>query len=116
MEIYEEDIIDIYVDENIAGIPYFCIEDNYMMLKLYSDKIEEWHELTTRERSELVTLINWLNTKDILEWMDSTEFSMPNLYMYIRAKASQDSDFLDWWCAYNFNISVYWYNKGKCLT
>lgn len=54
-----------------------------MMLKLYSDKIEKWNELTTRERSELVTLINWLNTKDILEWMGSKEFSIDCLYMYI---------------------------------
>lgn len=56
------------------------------MLKLYSDKIEKVHELTTRERSELVTIINWLNTNDILEWMDSKEVSIDCLYMYIRVK------------------------------
>ena len=66
MEIYAEDIIDIYVDENMAGVPYFCIEDNYMMLNLYSDKIGKGHELTMKERSELVTLINWVNKREIL--------------------------------------------------
>ena len=113
MEIYAEDIIDIYVDKNIADIPYFCIEDNYMVLLLYSDKIEKGHELTKRDRSELVTLINWVNKREILEWIDSPDFNMPSLYMFIRAKAAKDEDFLTWWNSFNFKISLFWYNRGR---
>ena len=113
MEKYAEDIIDIYVDKNIAGIPYFCIEDNYMVLLLYSDKIEKGHELTNRDRSELVTLINRVNKREILEWIDSPNFNMPSLYIFIRAKAAKDEDFLTWWNSFNFKISLFWYNRGR---
>ena len=74
---------------------------------------EKGQELTKRDKSELVTLINWVNKRETLELIDSQDFNMPSFYMCIRAKAAKDEDFLTRWNSFNFKISLFWYNKSK---
>ena len=64
-----------------------------MMLVVIFIQDRKGHELTNEERSELVILINLVKKREILEWIDSQEFNMSSLYMYIRAKAAKEEDF-----------------------
>ena len=117
MKIYEEDyIFDSYKDETKRDGRYLAVGDKYMTLFLYSDKIEKGNEPTKRERSEIDTLINWLNKRDVLEWIDSDRFKMEDLYMFIRVKAAKNKEFLKWWHEYGFKVKVYWYNGSKLLS
>ena len=79
-----------------------------MMLVVIFRQDRKGHELTNEERSELVILINLVNKREILEWIDSQEFNMSSLYMYIIAKAAKDEDFfLKWWNKFKFKISLF---------
>ena len=115
MKIYDEDTIEIKMWATVGGLPYFLIEDNYMRILLYSNELEKCHELTKEEEIQLMKLINWINNKDILEWMDSNKFRMSDLRFYIRVKASKDNDFLRFWRYYNFDILINLFNNMKLL-
>lgn len=82
MRIYEEDyIFDAYKDETTVQGRYLAVGDKYITLFLYSDKLEKGNKPTTRERSEIETLINWLNKRDVLEWIDSDRFNITDIYI-----------------------------------
>lgn len=113
MEIYEDDVIyDIYKDETKRDGRYLLITDKYMSICLYSDKLEG-NEPTTREEREAETLVNWLNSREILEKMDSGEYGISDILLLIRVKAAKNKDFLKWWQGYEFKMRVHWFNSGE---
>ena len=115
MKIYEDNkIYDIYKDETKREGRYLLIIDKYMQIFLYSDKLEG-NEPTEKEEREAETLINWLNSREILEKIDSGEYGIGELLLLIRVKSSKNKDFLKWWREYGFKMKVQWFNSGEYI-
>ena len=115
MKIYEEDTIyDIYKDETKREGRYLLIIDKYMTIYLYSNKLKG-NEPTEMEEREAETLVNWLNSREILERIDSGEYGIGELLLLIRVKAAKNKDFLKWWQGYGFKMKVQWFNSGEYI-
>ena len=113
MKIYEDDIIyEVYKDETKREGKYLLITDKYMQLCLYSDKLEG-NEPTEIEEREAETLINMLNSREILEKIDSGEYGIGELLLLIRVKSAKNKDFLKWWQGYGFKMKLHWFNSGE---
>ena len=113
MQIYDTDVIyDVYKDETKREGRYLLIIDKYMQISLYSDKLEVG-EPTEKEEREAETLINWLNSREILERIDSGEYGIGELLLLIRVKAAKNRDFLEWWQGYGFKMKVHWFNTSE---
>ena len=113
MKIYEDNIIyDIYKDETKREGRYLIITDKYMTVYLYSNKLEG-NEPTEIEEREAETLVSWLNSREILEKIDSGEYGIGELLLLIRVKAAKNRDFLKWWQGYGFKMRVHWFNSGE---
>ena len=113
MKIYDNDFIyEIYKDETKREGRYLLITNKYMTVFLYSDKLEVG-EPTEKEEREAETLINWLNSMEILERIDSGEYGIGELLLFIRVKAAKDKDFLKWWREYGFKMKLHWFNSGE---
>ena len=112
MKIYDNNVIyDIYKDETKREGRYLLIIDKYMQISLYSDKLEG-NEPTEKEEREAETLVSWLNSREILEKIDSGEYGIGELLLLIRVKAAKNKDFLKWWQKYGFKMRVHWFNSG----
>ena len=112
MKIYDTNVIyDIYKDETKREGRYLLIIDKYMQISLYSDKLEG-NEPTEKEEREAETLVSWLNSREILEKIDSGEYGIGELLLLIRVKAAKNKDFLKWWQKYGFKMRVHWFNSG----
>ena len=115
MKIYEDDVIyEVYKDETKREGRYLTVTDKYMDIFLYSDKLKG-NEPTEIEEREAETLINWLNSREILEKIDSGEYGIGELLLLIRVKAAKDKNFLKWWKGYGFKLKVYWFNTSKYI-
>ena len=113
MKIYDNDFIyEIYKDETKREGRYLLITDKYMNIHLYSNKIEG-NEPTEIEEREAKTLINWLNRREILEKIDSGEYGIGELLLFIRVKSANNKDFLRWWQGYGFKMKIHWFNSGE---
>ena len=115
MKIYDTNIIyEVYKDETKREGRYLTITDKYMKVFLYSNKLKG-NEPTEIEEREAETLINWLNSREILERIDSGEYGIGELLLLIRVKAAKDKDFLKWWREYGFRMKVHWFNSGEYI-
>ena len=79
---------------------YFIVANDYYIIKLYTEKIvfENFEkDIPIRDRRMIETLGYWLN--------DST-LNLDNIHMFIRLKAANNKDFLNWWTRYNFQIEI----------
>lgn len=82
--------------------------------KVYDEEVNE------RDKKELLKLGEWLESqapsnKEEIE--EAQAFDIGMIYMYIMLKAKVDSDFLEWWSSYNFNILKYEYDfRDKYIT
>ena len=113
MKIYDTDVIyDIYKDETKREGRYLTITDKYMQVFLYSDRLEG-NEPTEIEERGAETLIDWLSSREILERIDSGEYGIGELLLFIRVKAAKNKDFLKWWQGYGFKMKVYWFNTSE---
>ena len=92
---------------------FFEVDDRTIYIRLYSDTLFNKNIIDEKDREELKKLIKWLNTQERLEWVASKAFTMPDLYLYIRLKAAQDRDFLEWWQEYAFYINIFLYSNRK---
>ena len=99
----------------VHGKMFSGIVDGERCVFLETDKVEG-EELEERDKKALLKLGDLLksqatrNTEEIegIEELDS--FDIGRVYMYIMLKAKTDTDFLNWWLSYNFNIYKYAYN------
>lgn len=93
------------------GRPVFCIVEEGRRLFLEPDHIEG-EELTERDKKELLKLGDWLESQALRNIESANSFNIGRLYMYILIKANleKDTNFLNWWKSYSFNISEYVYN------
>ena len=101
------------------GMGQYCLQvsDRNMLIWLYSyDLVFDKHEIDEKDRKELKKLIKMLNSKERIKWLDSDYVNMSILYMYIRLKASKDKEFLDWWCKYNFYMTLFLYKSHKAFS
>ena len=115
MKIYDTDFIyEVYKDETKRDGRYLLITDKYMTIYLYSNKLEG-NEPTEKEEREAETLINWLNSREILEKIDSGEYGIGELLLLIRVKAAKNKDFLKWWQVYGFKMKVHWFNSDEYI-
>ena len=115
MKIYNTDVIyDIYKDETKREGRYLTITDKYMTILLYSDKLEG-NEPTEIEEREAETLVSWLNSREILERIDSGEYGIGELLLLIRVKAAKNKDFLKWWQGYKFKMKLHWFNSDEYI-
>ena len=113
MKIYDNDFIyDIYKDETKREGRYLIITDKYMNIYLYSNKLKG-NEPTETEEREAETLVSWLNSREILEKIDSGEYGIGELLLLISVKAAKNKDFLKWWQGYGFKMRVHWFNSGE---
>ena len=103
----------------VHGRMFRGIVDGERCVFLETDKVED-EEVKERDKVELLKLGDWLesqaqsNTDEIVE---ANAFDIGRLYMYIMLKAKADSDFLEWWMSYKFNISMYEYDyRNKYIT
>ena len=100
-------------------IGQYCLKvsDRNMLIWLYSDDLV-WnkHEIDEKDRKELKKLIKMVNSKERIKWLNSDSVNMTVLYMYIRLKASKDKEFLDWWCKYNFYMTLFLYKGHKSFS
>lgn len=94
---------------------FFGIVDGERCVFLETDKVEG-EELEERDKKELLKLGDLLesqalrNKEEIEEIEELDDFDIGRVYMYIMIKAKADSDFLEWWSSYKFNVSKYAYN------
>ena len=93
------------------GRPLFCIIEEGRSLLLEPDHLEG-EELSERDRKELLKLGDWLESQALRNIEAAESFNIGRLCMYIliKAKLENDTEFLNWWKSYNFNISKYVYN------
>lgn len=91
--------------------PLFCVVEEGRRLLLEPDSIEG-EELEERDRKELLKLGDWLESQALRNIEATEAFDIGRLYMYIfiKAKVENDTDFLNWWMSYKFKISKYVYN------
>ena len=94
---------------------FFGIVDGERCVFLETDKVEG-EELKERDKKEILKLGDLLESqaamnKEEVEGLNELDsFDIGRLYMYIMIKAKTDTDFLNWWMSYNFNISKYVYD------
>ena len=92
----------------------FDVSDNNMLIRLYSyELVWDKHEIDEKDRKELKKLIKMVHSKERIKWLNSDSVNSSVLYMYIRLKASKDKDFLDWWCKYDFYMTLQLYKSHK---
>lgn len=93
------------------GRPLFCVVEEGRRLFLESDSIEG-EELKERDKKELLKLGDWLESQALRNIEAAEAFDIGRLYMYImlKAKNENNTDFLNWWMSYKFKISKYVYN------
>ena len=97
------------------GRMFMGIVDGERCVFLETDKVEG-EELEERDKKELLKLGEWLESKalrnkeEIEEVEELDDFDIVRVYMYIMIKAKTDTNFLNWWMSYNFNIYKYAYN------
>ena len=114
MQIYDDSIkTELGLDMCGSGQYFFEVDNGDIYVRLYSDTLYNQHTLESKDIEELKKLIKWLNTQERLEWVASKAFKMSDLYLYIRLKAAKDRDFLKWWQAYDFDISIFLYSIAK---
>ena len=114
MQIYDNNIkTEFGLDMCGSGQYFFEVDDKNIYIRLYSNTLFNKNIIDEKDREELTKLIKWLNTQERLEWVASKAFTMSKLYLYIRLKAAQDRDFLEWWHEYNFDINIFLYNSRK---
>ena len=91
--------------------PLFCVIEDGRRIFLEPDGIEG-EELKERDKKELLKLGEWLESQALRDTEASDSFDLGRLYIYImlKAKEEKDTDFLNWWMLYNFNIYKYVYN------
>ena len=84
-----------YENEPISKC-YYVIH-KYYTYKLTSDKINFNNgRIKTRDRKMIETLDYWL--------AENADLNKNNIYLYIRLKASTNSEFLEWWNDYDFKV------------
>lgn len=96
---------------------FFGIVDGERCVFLETDKVDG-EELKERDKKEILKLGDWLesqaprNREELEEIEELDSFDIGRLYMYImiKAKEENDTDFLNWWLLYNFKISKYEYD------
>ena len=94
---------------------FFGIVDGERCVFLETDKVEG-EELEERDKKALLKLGDLLESQapmkkeEIEEIEELDDFDIGRVYMYIMIKAKTDTDFLNWWLSYNFNIYKYAYN------
>lgn len=93
------------------GRPLFCVVEEGRRLFLEPDSIEG-EELKERDKKELLKLGDWLESQALRNIEAAEAFDIGRLYMYImlKAKNENNTDFLNWWMSYKFKISKYVYN------
>ena len=93
------------------GRPLFCIVEEGRSLFLEPDNIEG-EELQERDKKELLKLGDWLESQALrnIEATDSFNIGRLCMFILIKAKLENDTDFLNWWKSYSFKISEYVYN------
>ena len=110
-------LTDIGLETDGRGQYCFQVSDNNMLIRLYSyDLVHDKHEMDEKDRKELKKLIKMVNSKERIKWLNSDSVNLSILYMYIRLKASKDKEFLDWWCKYNFYITLFLYKSHKSFS
>ena len=115
MKIYTTDYIyEVYKDETKREGRYLSITDKYMTVYLYSNKLKG-NEPTETEEREAETLVSWLNSREILEKIDSGEYGIGELLLLIRVKAAKNKDFLKWGQGYEFTMKLQWFNSGDYI-
>ena len=99
----------------VHGRMFRCIVDGERCVFLETDKVEG-EELEERDKKAILKLGDLLksqalrNKEEIEEIEELDDFDIGKIYMYIMLKAKTDTDFLNWWLSYNFNIYKYAYN------
>lgn len=93
------------------GRTFFIVSEEGRRLLLEPDHIEG-KELSERDKKELLKLGDWLESQALRNTEAAESFNIGRLYMYIliKAKLEKDTDFLNWWKSYRFNIYEYVYN------
>ena len=114
-EVRDKNIVtDIGIYTEGMGQYNFDVSDNNMLIRLYSyGLVIDKHEIDEKDRKELKKLIKMVNTKERIKWLCSDSVNDSVLYMYIRLRASKDKEFLDWWCKYNFYMTLQLYKSHK---
>ena len=109
----DDNMTESYKTETVDDIPVFVIEDNYMSIDLISDKIDRsiCKTIPLDDNRKLYTIISWLNTKEMIEWIYSPKYNKEDLYLYVRTKVASDKDIRDWWRYYNFKMNIHFYYK-----
>ena len=114
MQIYDNDAkTELGLDMCGTGQYFFEVDDRTIYIRLYSNTLYNKNKIEDKDKEELKKLIKWLNTQERLEWVASKAFTMSSLYLYIRLKAAQDKDFLEWWQEYGFKVELFLYNISK---
>lgn len=93
------------------GHTFFIVSEEGRSLFLEPDHIEG-EELSERDKKELLKLGDWLESQALrnTEAADSFNIGMLCMFILIKSKLENDTDFLDWWKSYQFKISKYVYN------
>ena len=56
---------------------------------------------------KLGTILSWLNTREMIEWIESQKFNDEDLYLLVRTKVASNKDIMDLWKSYNFKLYIY---------
>lgn len=106
-------MVEIYKYENFAGVPTFVIMDNFMFIELASNKIDKdmYYNVPSEDEIKLRTILSWINTREMIEYIKSPKFNDADLYLLVRAKVASNKDISNWWKLYNFKLYIYPYFK-----
>lgn len=104
---------DIYKTENLDGVPVYVVENNYILLQLKSNKIDNnmIRKIGRYDYKQLDTIAEMLTNTDILKRVYSEGFNESDLYLIIIEKALKDRDFLRWFRGYGFKVNFFKLNK-----
>lgn len=106
-------MIEIYKSENFDGVPKYVIQDDFMYIELASNKINKNidYNVPSEDEIKLRTILSWINTREMIEYIESPKFNDGDLYLLVRAKVSSNKDISNWWKLYNFKLYIYSYFK-----
>lgn len=91
-------MVEIYKSENFYGVPKFVIEDNFMFIKLTYNKINKNidYNVPSEDKIKLRTILSLINTREMIEYIESQKFNDVDLYLLVRTKVASNKDISNW--------------------
>lgn len=91
-------MVEIYKSENFDGVPKYVIQGDFMFIELAYNKINKNIDYNVQSEDEikLRTILSWLNTREMIKYIESPKFNDAGLYLLVRTKVYSNKDISNW--------------------